>query len=345
MNYVVDFLTSNYQRLDLARYGLTERMTSVVLTPRFRASSHVVVLVLSQGQAQPKLVAKTPRLADSTCSLEREARNLRFAQGLHSGGLSTVPRAVAFEQHLGRPVLVQTALLGHPMDPPQMRRSFEHCCSAAMDCLADLSYGPRNQNSVPENRFNLLVSSVLDYLDESFPWNQNERLDLDRTRACLEPLRNAKLPAVLEHGDFSHPNLMLLSDGCAGVVDWEMAEIHGAPCHDLIFFLTYAAFARNNARENGKYLPAIQAAFFGESAWAQAYMLQYAQQLQLPLETLKPLFLLSWVRYIAGLLKRIDETGERVSDETADWMRQNRYYVAWRYTIEHIDELQWTGAG
>ena len=151
------------------------------------------------------------------------------------------------------------------------------------------------------------------------------------------------MPAVLEHGDFSHPNVLLLKDGRAGVVDWEMADPHGLPCHDLVFFLTYAAFARENARENNRYLPAIHAAFFGNKAWARPYLIKYAEQFQLPFETLTPLFLLCWVRYVVGLLRRLNESGEPLRGETVRWLRQNRYFAAWRYSLEHVEQLHWRG--
>ncbi len=82
MNSVLTFLHSNRQRLDLARYGATAQLSSIVLTPRFRASSHVVFLVMARGRSEPLLVAKVPRLANATASIEREVAGLRAVQSL-----------------------------------------------------------------------------------------------------------------------------------------------------------------------------------------------------------------------------------------------------------------------
>jgi hypothetical protein len=155
----------------------------------------------------------------------------------------------------------------------------------------------------------------------------------------IAPLRDIPFATVLEHGDFSHPNLMLLEDGSAGVVDWEMAEPHGLPLQDLVFFLTYAAFARHRTRENGESIPAIRSAFFGESAWATPFIVAHAERLNLLPETIPPLFLLCWVRYLAGLLRRLDDSGTPFGDETTAWLRQNRYYEAWTYSVENFDQL------
>lgn len=341
MNYVLQFLTDNRQRLELAKYGLGDRITTVVLTPRFRASSHVVFLILSQGNPDPILVAKTPRLSEADSSLHREATNLQIVQGSRPGGFAVFPRVVAFEEYGGRSILVQTALVGRPMDPDQVRRNFDFCCKAGFDSLADMHRCQVDSTIRGCDCFESLVSSPLEYLTNAIPWNVEERRQLDRTREVIEPLRTIEFQPVLEHGDFSHPNILLLKNGRAGVVDWEMANPNGLPAYDLIFFLTYATFARHNARETAQCVPAINHAFFGKTAWARRYLVEYAAQVQLPVDALTPLFALSWVRYMAGLLRRLDDSGRKFSVETADWLRQNRYYAAWRHTVDHLDQLHW----
>ena len=56
-----------------------------------------------------------------------------------------------------------------------------------------------------------------------------------RTLEGLEPLRDAAVPTVAEHGDLTHPKLIRLRDGRIGVVDWELAEIEGLAGSDLCF--------------------------------------------------------------------------------------------------------------
>jgi aminoglycoside phosphotransferase (APT) family kinase protein len=288
------------------------------------------------------MVAKVPRLPQAGPGLEREAASLQYVQELRPGGFDSIPRVIAFETFRGRPVLLETALVGSPMDPPQVRRQLAACCEAASNWLSALPVDCGTQADGC-NWFQRQVTGSLDYLAQALPWNAQDRTCLDQTRDLVEPLREAAVPAVLEHGDFSHPNVMLLDQRRVGVVDWEMADAQGTPCHDLFFFLTYAAFAKAKARENGQYVPAVDAAFFGPHAWARRYVLAYANRMQLSDATLTPLFLLCWVRYMAGLLRRLDQSRAMQGVDTADWLRQNRYYKIWRHSLENLNRLNGFG--
>jgi aminoglycoside phosphotransferase (APT) family kinase protein len=344
MNTVLTYLANNRQRLDLARYSVPERLTSVVVTPRFRASSHIVFLVLAPGRPEPLLVAKLPRLDGVSAITEREVANLRAAQGLRAGGFDSIPRVVAYEEYLGRPILVETALVGQPMDPATVRRDRVACCSAVATWLAELQQ-PAREAGESTGWFGRLAEGPLRYFERVFPLSIEESRLLERTWELVAPLRDIALPPVFEHGDLSHPNIMLLSDGTLGVVDWELAEPRGLPAYDLFFFLTYAAFAVQKARKSDDYLAAFQAAFFGPAAWARPYVVDYARRLDLPLLTLTPLFVLSWARYMISLLRRLDadQTTGRLPHETADWLRANRYYALWRYAVMHAITLDWSG--
>ncbi|MFL5805322.1 MAG: aminoglycoside phosphotransferase family protein [Roseiflexaceae bacterium] len=342
MNTVLTYLATNRQRLGLAGYGVPERLASVVVTPRFRASSHVVFLVLAPGRPEPLLVAKLPRLNSAGAVAEREVANLRAVQGLRAGGFDSIPRVIAYEQYLGRPILVETALVGRPMDPATVRRDRAACCAAVAGWLAELQQparGPQND----ANWFGRLVEQPLRYFERVFPLSIEEARLLERTWELVAPLRDTALPLVFEHGDLSHPNVMLLKKGAVGVVDWELAEPRGLPAYDLFFFLTYAAFAAQNARKSGDYLAAFQAAFFGPAAWARPYVADYARRLELPPPTLTPLFVLSWARYTISLLLRldVDQASGRLPRETADWLRSNRYYALWRHAVMHASALDW----
>ena len=343
MNTVLTFLQANRQRLDLARYGVPERLSSVMITPRFRASSHVVFLLLAPGVPEPLLVAKLPRLGGASASIEREAANLRAIQAGRASEFASIPRVVAFEEYLGRPILVETALIGNPMDPATLRRDRAGCCDAMIGWLADLQQPAPDADDADANWFKRLVERPLRHFEKIFPLSVEEARLLERTWELVSPLRDEALPLVFEHGDLSHPNIMLLKDGTPGVVDWELAEPRGLPTYDLFFFLTYAAFASHNARKSGDYLAAFHTAFFGHAAWARAFVATYATRLQLPLHTLTPLLVLSWARYMTSLLMRLDaeRSAGRLSDETADWLRANRYYALWRHAVMNASALDW----
>src|SRR5690606_38075637 len=80
MNLVLDFLERHRARLKLEQYRVPERLTCVMLTPRFRASRHVVFLVLPARKPYPVLVAKVPRLGERSQSLTREATAIETIQ-------------------------------------------------------------------------------------------------------------------------------------------------------------------------------------------------------------------------------------------------------------------------
>ena len=340
MNSVLTFLDHHRERLGLDHYGVPARLSSLVLTPRFRASRHVVFLIMPEGQPDPVLVAKVPRLAGTSASLSQEAGVLGVVQAQRSGGFDSVPRVIAFEEYHGYPILVETAIVGRAMDPATVRRDRAGCCAAVIEWLADVQ---QTANSTEPDWFERLAQPLRQFAG-TFPLSADEEQTLEQTWALLAPLREAPPPLVLEHGDLSHPNLILRPAGGLGVVDWELAVPNGLPACDLFFFLTYVAFALHNARAKGDYLSPFHAAFFGEKAWARPYVETYAERMHLPPHLIAPLFLFCWARYMSQLLVRLDagDTPGPVESGTAEWLRSNRYYALWRHTVRHIDELHLT---
>ena len=353
MNTVLEFLEANWQRLHLEPYGLEAgRMSCIILTPRFRASRQVVVLVLPRHQPQAALVAKLPRLPETRASLAMEAANLQAVHTLRPGGFDSIPRLVTFEDFHGYPILLETALVGRPLDPISLRRDLAGGCTAVATWLMELHAQPPPLRAEPDaGWFERLIERPLRRFMQALSVSAAEATLMDRMWQTIEPLRRAKLPLVVEHGDLSHPNLLRLERGGVGVVDWELAEPHGLPACDLFFFLTYAAFALRRARSNPAYQSAFQAAFFGRSAWTRRYVAAYAERLGLEASWLTPLFTACWSRYLAGLAFRLNEAESvpgvlskqetALSPETVGWLRTNRYYTLWRYVLTHQDELDW----
>lgn len=349
MNSVLTFLERNRQRLELHDQSVPERLTSVVVTPRFRASSHVVFLVMPEGRPEPLLVAKVPRLAGAGETLEREVANLRAIQASRAGGFDSVPRVVAFERCWERPILVETALVGQPLDPPTVRRDPPGVCRAVGDWLATVQLASRGSTSKDADWFERLIARPLTYVETTLALSAAEKQLLEQTWQLAETIRTMDLPLVMEHGDLSHPNVMLRRNGKRsgyeiGVVDWELADLKGLPACDLFFFLTYVAFARHRVRSNGRHVTAFHEAFFGAQSWAQPYVQAYAERLELSSQALTPLFVLTWMRYVAGLLARfgtaVPESGA-FDDRTITWLRNNRYYLLWQHAVAHMDGLEW----
>jgi hypothetical protein len=313
---------------------------------------------LAPGRPEPLLVAKLPRLSEGTsasapngsagneaagASIEREVANLRAVQAGRAGGFDSIPRVVAFEEYLGRPILVETALVGNPLDPAAVRRDQARGCEAVVGWLAELPRPAPGADGVEAGWFHRLVERPLRHFERIFPLSVEEQRLLEQTWELIAPLRDADLPLVFEHGDLRHPTLLQLKRGAPGVVDWELAEPRGLPTYDLFFFLTYVAFASRDARKGGEHLAAFHAAFFGRAAWARTYVAAYAGRLRLPPHTLTPLFVLCWARYMTSLLLRLDAApaSGQLARETADWLRANRYYALWRHAVTNARALDW----
>jgi aminoglycoside phosphotransferase (APT) family kinase protein len=345
MNSAIAFLERHRERLDLARYQIANDLSSLILTPRFAASGHVVFLVLPEGRPQPCLVVKIPRLVDAAAALACESSNLQAVQALRPAGFESVPRLVAFEEHDGRPILVETALNGPLMAPDIVRRDLRGCCRLVMDWLADIHQA--SASTPARGWFEHVIEQPLQSFSEMFPLNTGEQALLARTWELVVPLREAGLPFICEHGDLSHPNLIVRGAEDLGVVDWELAQSRGLIGYDLFLFLSYAAFSLRKARSPRSQLAAFDEAFFSPGAWAVPMVLAYWHRLQLPVSTLTPLFVSGWARYTINLLRRLTNAAPqrsgRVDAATADWLRANRYYLLWNHAVAHAHLLGWAG--
>ena len=338
MNTAEAFLAQNRTRLGLDEAAVGP--SCLILTPRFEASRHVVFLVIPYGQSRPNLVVKIPRLPETTSSLAGEAESLRAVQRLRPDGFATVPRVVAFEEHGGRFVLVETALSGPLMSPAVVRRRPEDCCRRILDWLVELQR-PSLRASGPAC-FTMMVEHPLGDFVDVFPLSDADAVLVARTRELLAPLGDATLPFVCEHGDLSHPNLILHGPNVA-VIDWELARLDGLVAYDLFFFLGYVAFSLRNARSPHAQLQAFDNAFFGDVAWTRSLVHGYATELGLPIDALAPLFVLTWARYTIYLLQRMTGGGTakkgRVPETAAAALRAHRYYRMWHHAISHAHRL------
>lgn len=342
MNTVLHYLAQNWQRLSLEQSADPARLDCVLATPRFRASSHVIFFVLQAGNSDPLFVAKVPRLPGDHMRLDKEAANLRCAFAARPGGFDSIPRVLAYEEWHGHKLLIETALRGQPLKPALVRRHPKRSVEAGLSWLSEFHAATAHEDVQTFDWFYVLIERPLRNFQSQLPPLAEELGLLEDVLQIAEALRAPRLPLVLSHEDFSHPNILISADWQARVVDWELAEPRGLPGLDLFFFLTYVAFARRGANKNAEYLAAFQEAFYGPQAWAQSYVLRYAERLRLPGASITPLFLLCWTRYLIGLVARLQDQREPqglLDHETLKWLRGNRYYMLWRHALAHRHEF------
>jgi hypothetical protein len=332
------FLAGSWARLGLDRQFASRPLSFVVLTPRFRSSSHLIYLILHEGKPDPVLVAKVPRLRGRCAKTEGEAERLQEIQAYRPGGFDSIPRLVAFETFRDRMILLETAMWGRAMDRATVRKNAPQCCEATLAWLIEVQTATRLAPEPGGNGFERLIDRELLHARATFP---AERSLLERTQGLVTPLSAASLPLVLEHGDLSHPNLLVGRGGRVAVIDWELAELRGLPASDLFFFLTYVAMARRGARSSQEALVALEQAFFGQGSWARTYVRRYAEALGLSRDLLTPLFIACWVRQVAGLVRRVANGREVAGGESAEGLRQDWRFAVWRHAVEQADRLDW----
>lgn len=347
MNTVLTFLTENRRRLQLQAYGAPSRWSCVWMTPRFKASSHLILFILSENRSQPFLVVKVPRLPGDHRRLDREVENLRRVHTLKPSGFESIPSVIAYEDYLEHRLLVETALPFDTMRQSTVRKMPESCLQTGLGWLLDLHLISRTKTEADRTWFERLIQRPLQNLNAAVPLSAAEKTLLQKTRTITNTLWNDTLPLVFEHGDFSAPNILFAAPDQIAVVDWELAEPRGLPAADLFFFLTYLAFARKTARKRTHYLAAFHNAFWGANAWAKPHIQKYGHALQISAKQLKPLFVLCWCRYVAGLAMRLHQQESdptRMSATTADWLRHNRYFALWQHAVEYFEELDFREA-
>ena len=333
MNVVAAQLAARYAELDLDQFGIGQRPSCVMITPRFGASRHIVVLVLAQDDGRPVLVAKLPRLAGDGAALATEAAGLADVQRA-LGETSSVPRLVAFVADQPHPLLVETAVEGTPVSPAALARDLEGNVEAAvawLERLARTSGRPASPTD-DEQRFDRLVEEPLLALAITAGAGLEPGDLVPRTLEALAPLRGAQLPLVLEHGDTSHPNLLRRPFGDLGVVDWELADHDGLPGHDLCFFLVYAASAARRGGHSGE--RRLKEAFFGADAWTWPWWRRYLGSAEIDPALGGRLWLAACARAVAV------QAGRTGGAPGAAGVRQ---FPLWRHAIDHLDELDHHG--
>jgi len=326
-----------------AALGGEERASQLLVTPWFEASRHVLCLYMD-GRGSLTAVAKMPRRPGDIDGIRHEAEVLR-----------TLARTEALAGHLpvvlelsmgAKPYLLETALRGRAADPGTVRAHGDGIVDAGLDFLARL---PTTSSTTSDATwFTRLIEEPLSDIAARVALPSMPAL-VQETLARLEPLRQRSLPLVAEHGDLSHPNLMLDKRGQLLAVDWERSNLRGIPGHDLFFLLQYVAEARHDTFERVGQLAAFDDAFVGPTGWARPWLQRYAAGLGLSAEILPALLLATWARSSAGLATRVAAQTKggvtalggpiQRSDTLAIAFAEDRDHALWSHALKRFDEL------
>ena len=218
-------------------------------------NAKVTILIFPPGAARPAYVAKVPTTDAAALSVEREAERLAEVGDRVAGPVSaTIPELVATVEHLGRPVLIMTALPGQSMLAAY--HSWRHTArrevvaadfAAAGDWLAGLqsAVGRDGQASVAR-----MLDGVADVLGRRFGGQPGADADLAQLAALRGRLEGHRTPQSVVHGDFWAGNLLTERGRVLGVIDWEHARLTGSPVRDLARFATsYSLYLDRHTRQ------------------------------------------------------------------------------------------------
>ncbi|HEY4634247.1 MAG TPA: aminoglycoside phosphotransferase family protein, partial [Candidatus Limnocylindrales bacterium] len=288
----------------------------LVLSPRYRASAHVVGLGLDEAVGTIARVVKVARLADDS-TLAHEAAILG-ALGPTLGATGRCPLLIdapGLPTEIGGvrwPVLVETGIDGAPLDGAAVRRDRGEAVRGVASFLGALPVRRATDRATP---IATRLSEALAQIRAIGRVDGGADLGVlaERASPVLATLADAPLPRVFEHGDPAHPNLLVLPDGSVGAVDWERGESDGLPLHDLTIALAYIAAADRGAKDAGSQAMAFRAALAGPDPWAATVLDREAVRVGVDTALRPALVVASCARSVAWLAGHLEAT--RVAPE------------------------------
>jgi aminoglycoside phosphotransferase (APT) family kinase protein len=332
VKYIDQILSDNYRELQLEKFGIPGKWTTLLLTPRFVTSRHVVALIFAEGAKHPNLVVKIPRQPGDNDSVRREANVLLRLKSLGVGSLQGAPEVVGVLDVGERTALIETAVTGSLLKPRLVTQDFTRAVAAGMNFVAALPC----TKLVRENLdwYQRTITSPLSDLASLLPTDMEVAGLIDRTHEVLAPLRSEQLPAVVEHGDLSYQNLFLHPNGRLQVVDWERSRLDGLPAHDLIFYLQYIGQSQERALSSRRLqLRAFESAF-SPGGWAVASVAEHLRMRDVNAELFPYLVIAAWARSTATMAYRLAgqaATGDSAHVQAA--VTSDRDFWLWRHAV------------
>ncbi len=304
--------------------GRTQGARLVVLTPRFRASAHVVALATLPGAPGPgpHVVLKAARLVGGGRDLAAEAEALRRVEA-SLGAAGAAPVLLGSDQHGDPAYLVETGLVGPALDPAAVRRDPARAARAIAQLAARIPPGSVDGAADPRvQTVGRLVGPALAIVRERAGASLRDLVEA--TERTLEPDMDGLLPVVVEHGDLAHPNLIRVGDGMLGAVDWERSRPDGLPLHDLVTGLAYVTAAARGATRPVDIATAFRAAVEGPDPWIRDVIDAELGRLGIRPDLRGALLLAPWLRAAAWLAERTDPA----------WLATDRSVALWRAMLD-----------
>ena len=345
MTLVDAFLREQRDRLGVEGLDGEDSWSTVLYTPRWSTSRHVIALVHASAGGELKLVVKLPRRPGDESGIRKEAASLRLLEALAPDAAERAPRVLALTRFGDQALLAETAvngrLLGHGLVRADAQRAVRQ--GVALVRTLPTTAVPGEDAGWFER---LLEQPMARAVDAAGGWLPLRSL-VERSTALLAPLQEASFALVFEHGDLGHRNLVLKPDGMVAAIDWERSEDRGLPLLDMLFLLQYLAEARTGISDNVGRCRVFDGAFLGARGWARQILFAELDRVGIARDLLAPLVLAAWIRSSTSLLGRLwgeagtGDDGAAPADgaAVAASFAQDRDFALWRHVVTRMPEL------
>lgn len=240
----VAWLSDQWSSWGLGR--LPQRVSTLLVTGGPRSVSKVVLLAFAEPGAVPVVAIKAPRVKEAVGGIRREGAALSSLAARYPGGVSGVPRMLDQRETDGVPLLSETALVGRPLEAVLTPDNLGSWSTKIADWLAAL-VGDQTARP-PDHWCEAIVEPALSRFEALF----GTVVDRGLLRECADIARGiGPFPSAPEQRDFGPWNVLVTTVGDIAVLDWESAEMDGLPVLDLLYYLAYASFSADGARDRG----------------------------------------------------------------------------------------------
>jgi hypothetical protein len=221
-----------------------DRLSTLLVTGGPRTVSKVVLLAFAEPSPVPLVAVKAPRVDEAAAGVLREGAALTSLAGRRSWQVPGVPRVLFRREIDGVPLVGETALAGRPLESLLSPRSFRGWSMKVADWLGALAVGAPARS--PAQWREAIVEPVVSRFMEEFGGVVDPGL-LREGETIVRGIGG--LPVVPEQRDFGPWNVLVTPEGEIAALDWESAEVDGLPALDLLYYLAYASFSIDGARD------------------------------------------------------------------------------------------------
>jgi aminoglycoside phosphotransferase len=344
MNLVEDYLANG----DLSEAPVLLRefrpAGSVLVTPRYPDSRHVVILLLDES-GDPRVVGKVVRRPDDRSTLALEAGVLQ-SLGAGAGQITGVPRFLGFADHKDHWMLFETALSGQPLTHRHVRRHPARAWRMVDEWICSLPVVSTTAEC--SGWFDDQIASPVQIARAALPPTRLEQQLFSSTLDLVAELVSADLPVPIEHGDLSHPNLLVSPRSSIvrrrpelSVIDWETGRAAGLVGADAAVFLAFVAFAVDNAHGPDAEAASYSREFLRDEGRGRRRLVRHLERRGVDPGLVDLILLATWSRYALSVFPRMS-SGEQPRSEpdrvrfAREAFRAGRPLRLWQLTLERI---------